>query len=193
MSLQRCGLRSIKPDTTRAPKLARITLLRQAAIVRSTSQLLAKTTLNRRHLLMLGVLAALPVRRAVAAPNGPLVQVWKDPGCGCCKDWIAHLESNGFKTQVMDRPTDGARPRMPADYRSCHTARVEGYLVEGHVPARDIRRALKEKPSGIGLAAPGMPIGSPGMDGTVYGGKRDPYDVVLVLADGTSRVYQPYR
>ncbi len=161
--------------------------------MRPTTQSLSSAALDRRHLLLLGVLAAVPMRRSLAASTGPLVQVWKDPSCGCCKDWIAHLESNGFKTQLMDRSTDGARPRVPADYRSCHTARVEGYVVEGHVPAQDIRRLLREKPIGLGLAAPGMPVGSPGMDGPTYGGRHDPYDVLLVLKDGSSRVFQAHR
>jgi hypothetical protein len=82
---------------------------------------------------------------------------------------------------------------MPTRYGSCHTARIGGYVVEGHVPAREIRRVLAEKPDAIGIAVPGMPVGSPGMDGPEYGGRRDPYDVVLVLRDGSSRVYASYR
>lgn len=147
---------------------------------------------GRRRLLIVGALAIFPMAPSRAADR-PLVQVWKDPACGCCKDWIAHLESNGFQTQVMDRSSAGDRPRMPATYRSCHTARVQGYLVEGHVPAKEIRRLLKERPSAIGLAAPGMPIGSPGMDGAAYAGKYQPYDVLLVLNDQSARVYQAYR
>lgn len=158
----------------------------------SIRQSLSNAVLSRRHFLLLGV-AALPFKRSDAEMREPLLQVWKDPSCGCCKEWISHLDSNGFKTQVMDRPNDGVRPPMPANYRSCHTARVGGYLIEGHVPAKEIHRLLRERPSGIGLAAPGMPIGSPGMDGPVYAGKRDSYDVLLVLNDGSSRVYQAYR
>jgi hypothetical protein len=149
--------------------------------------------LSRRSLLIAGALAALAMRPSRAAADGPLVQVWKDPACGCCKDWIAHMESNGFRTQVMDGSSSGDRPRTPEKYRSCHTARVDGYLVEGHVPAKDVRRLLKERPSAIGLAAPGMPIGSPGMNGAAYAGKFQPYDVLLVLNDEGSRVYQAYR
>ena len=82
---------------------------------------------------------------------------------------------------------------MPERYASCHTARVGGYLLEGHVPAADIRRLLAGKPKAIGLAVPGMPVGSPGMDGPAYGGRRDPYDVLLVQGDGKAAVFASYR
>ncbi|HUG23740.1 DUF411 domain-containing protein [Piscinibacter sp.] len=122
------------------------------------------------------------------------VEVWKSPTCGCCKDWVAHLESNGFSVRVHDDGNTDARSRLriPLALGSCHTATVGGYAIEGHVPAREIRRLLAEKPKAIGLAVPAMPIGSPGMDGPAYGGRRDPYDVLLVLPDGKSRVYQRY-
>jgi hypothetical protein len=83
--------------------------------------------------------------------------------------------------------------RMPVALGSCHTAKVEGYAVEGHVPAREIQRLLKERPDAIGLAVPAMPLGSPGMDGPEYGGRNTPYDVLLVHRDGSSRVFQAYR
>jgi hypothetical protein len=122
----------------------------------------------------------------------PVVEVWKDPNCGCCKDWIKHLEQNGFRTTVFETGNNGARASlgMPQKYGSCHTARVGGYVIEGHVPASDIQRLLKEKPQALGLAVPGMPIGSPGMDGPEYKGRKDRYAVLLVQKDGTSRVYQ---
>jgi hypothetical protein len=82
---------------------------------------------------------------------------------------------------------------MPKQLGSCHAALVNGYAIEGHVPAKDIQRLLKEKPVAIGLSVPGMPVGSPGMDGSVYNGRKDPYDVLLVLKDGNSRVYQSHR
>lgn len=131
---------------------------------------------------------------AWAAPLPPM-QVWKSPSCGCCKDWIALLEREGFKLQVFDEGNNAARARfgLPARYGSCHTARIGGYVVEGHVPAREIRRLLAEKPDAIGVAVPGMPVGSPGMDGPEYGGRRDPYDVLLVHRDGSSRVYASYK
>ena len=82
---------------------------------------------------------------------------------------------------------------MPISYGSCHTAVIEGYVIEGHVPAREIHRLLEEKPDAIGLAVPAMPRGSPGMDGPVYGGVKDPYDVLLIEHNGEARVFQSYR
>lgn len=127
-------------------------------------------------------------------PKRPLVQVWKDPNCGCCKDWITHLAQNGFEVQVFDKGNNAARARlgMPQQFASCHTGMVQGYVIEGHVPAADIRRLLADKPKALGLAVPGMPVGSPGMDGPEYGGRRDPYKVLLVQADGRSQVYKAY-
>ena len=124
----------------------------------------------------------------------PVVEVWKDPNCGCCKDWIKHLEQSGFRTTVFETGNNSARASlgMPQKYGSCHTARVGGYVIEGHVPAADIQRLLKEKPQTLGLAVPGMPIGSPGMDGPEYKGRKDRYDVLLVQKDGTSRVFQTH-
>jgi hypothetical protein len=126
--------------------------------------------------------------------NQNVVEVWKDPNCGCCKDWVAHLEKNGFKVQVHETGNNAVRARlgMPENLGSCHTALVQGYVIEGHVPASDITRLLKEKPRAIGLAVPGMPVGSPGMDGEVYGGRRDRYDVLLVLNHGSSKVFNTY-
>lgn len=128
------------------------------------------------------------------AQTRPQVEVWKDPDCGCCKDWVSHLEANGFQVKVHDSGNTAARARLrvPDKLGSCHTAQVGGYALEGHVPAPDIHRLLKERPKAVGLAVPGMPVGSPGMDGPVYGGRKDPYDVLLVLEDGNSRIYQSY-
>jgi hypothetical protein len=125
----------------------------------------------------------------------PLIEVWKGPSCGCCKDWVAHLEKNGFAVKVNDTGNNAARTRfgMPSKYGSCHTGLVDGYAIEGHVPAREVLRLLKEKPVAVGLAVPGMPVGSPGMDGPEYGPQKDPYDVLLVQRDGSARVYQSYR
>lgn len=124
----------------------------------------------------------------------PVLQVWKDPNCGCCQDWVDYLKADGFVVQVFDTGNTAVRRRLglPDRYGSCHTGLVGGYVIEGHVNAREIRRLLTEKPDALGLAVPGMPVGSPGMDGPVYGERRDPYDVVLVLKDGSSRVYQSY-
>ncbi len=96
---------------------------------------------------------------------------------------------------VNDSGNDQARQRLgiPQRLGSCHTASVGGYALEGHVPAREIKRLLAAKPKAVGLAVPGMPVGSPGMDGAIYKGRKDPFDVLLVAKDGTSTVYQSYR
>lgn len=137
-----------------------------------------------------GAALGLPVR----AQARPLVEVWKDPSCGCCGDWVSHMQASGFQVQVHDTGNAEARKRLgvPEKMGSCHTALVAGYALEGHVPARDIHRLLKERPQAIGLAVPGMPVGSPGMDGSLYNGRKDPYDVVLLLPGDKSRVYQSY-
>ena len=166
---------------------------------------IASNAARRRLLLALGVLplaglarAAAPSAAKAAAPvaAAPLteVQVWKEPTCGCCKDWISHMEANGFKVFVNVGGTNATRARLgiPQNMASCHTALVGGYAIEGHVPAREIRRLLKEKPVAIGLSAPGMPVGSPGMDTPAYKGKKNPYDVMLVAKDGSASVYQKY-
>lgn len=157
-------------------------------------------TFNRRQALRGLALAPLgaalsPLAALAAAPQATPLTVWKDAQCGCCGDWIAHMQAHGFAVQVHDSGNNAARARLGLDkrYASCHTALVGGYVVEGHVPAREVRRLLAEKPQALGLAVPGMPVGSPGMDGAVYGGRRDPYDVLLVLRGGGSRVFQSYR
>lgn len=149
---------------------------------------------RRRLLTAFGALGAWPATRA--APRAPIaIEVWKSPTCGCCKDWIAHLEANGFRARVRDDGNTDIRKRLGVDirYGSCHTARVGGYAIEGHVPAREIHRLLDARPSAIGLAVPAMPLGSPGMDGPQYAGRKDGYDVVLLLAGGGATVYQAYR
>ena len=152
---------------------------------------------TRRQALLAGIAAlALPHGAAAQARSeAPLVEVWKDPSCGCCKDWMAHLEANGFRTRVHETGNTAMRAQLgiATKYGSCHTARVDGYAIEGHVPASDIRRLLKERPTAIGLAVPGMPVGSPGMDGPEYGGRRDPYDVLLIARNGGATVFQPHR
>lgn len=145
---------------------------------------------------MLQLLPLLALAAPALAPAAPTrIQIWKAPTCGCCKDWIAHLQANGFVALPHDDGNDAARRRlgMPMRYGSCHTALVDGYAIEGHVPAREIRRLLGERPRALGLAVPAMPVGSPGMDGPAYGGRKDPYDVLLVARDGTASVYRSYR
>lgn len=152
-------------------------------------------TTNRRQLLLASTALVLPTW-ALAQAKTPLLplQVWKDPNCGCCKDWVSYLQADGFTVQVYDSGNTAVRRRLglPERYGSCHTALIGGYVVEGHVNAREIRRLLSEKPQALGLAVPGMPVGSPGMDGPDYGGRQDPYDVLLVQRDGAARIYQSY-
>jgi hypothetical protein len=136
----------------------------------------------------------LPLAGMAATPKGIDMEVWKDPSCGCCKDWIALMEQAGFSVRVSDIGNKGVRARLglPASLGSCHTARVGRYVVEGHVPAREIKRLLRDKPDALGLTVPGMKVGSPGMDGPAYQGRKDPYDVLLVRRDGSTSVYQSY-
>lgn len=124
------------------------------------------------------------------------IEVWKTPTCGCCKMWMEHLEKEGFQVKANDvQQTAPIRKKLgiPDDMGSCHTGLIAGFAIEGHVPASEIRRLLSEpedlRQQVIGLSAPGMPIGSPGME---MGTKRDKYDVMLVLKGGKSRVYQSY-
>ena len=135
---------------------------------------------------------AVPVRAAFAQ-GAPLVEVYKSATCGCCKDWITYLQANGFPN-VKAFDTGNAKKRaevgMSLRYGSCHTALVDGYVIEGHVPAREIKRLLKERPKTLGLAVPGMPLGSPGME--VDDGRVDRYDVLLVQKDETATVYASY-
>ena len=151
---------------------------------------ITKTT--RRQCLQIGL--ALLVAPAIGAQASVSVEVWKDPNCGCCKDWVVHLTQAGFSVKVFDQGNDAARKRLgiPEALGSCHTASVQGYALEGHVPAADIRRLLREKPKAVGLAVPGMPVGSPGMDGAVYKGRKDPFKVLLVAQDGSSAVFHAY-
>lgn len=123
-----------------------------------------------------------------AADPLPVVEVYKSPTCGCCKEWIKHLEQSGFEVKAHDvSDVNAARQAlgMPQQLGACHTAKVGNYLVEGHVPAADIRKLLKEKPKALGIAVPGMPPGSPGMESP----RPVPYDTLLVGNDGSVKVY----
>ncbi len=151
--------------------------------------------ISRRQLLLASLALGLP-GTLLAASEKTLIEVWKSPYCGCCKDWISYLEGNGFTVRTHEvQDLDAARRRlgMPEQFASCHTAKLGDYLIEGHVPAKEIQRLLKEKPAALGIAVPGMPVGSPGMDGPAYGGRRDPFDVLLVLRDGRAKVFSSYR
>jgi hypothetical protein len=153
---------------------------------------------SRRHALCAGMalLAASTGARAQPVRRGTIpIEVWKDVGCACCQDWVSHLEANGFTVTVHEGGNQAQRARLGVSnqYSSCHTGVVAGYALEGHVPAREIHRLLREKPPAIGLAVPGMKVGSPGMDGPSYGGRREAYEVLLLARNGGgARVYQRY-
>jgi len=157
---------------------------------------MSNTTRPSRRRWLLSALATGFALPGVLRAQGPtvLVEVWKSPSCGCCHDWIRHIEQHGFRAKVNDVGNTAARARLkvPARLGSCHTAWVGGYAIEGHVPAADIQRLLRERPDAIGLAVPGMPVGSPGMDGPEYGNRRDPYDVLLIARDGSTRVFSSH-
>lgn len=127
-----------------------------------------------------------------AGSAAPVIDVYKSPTCGCCNKWIDHLKANGFAVRshdTRDVVQHKIRLGIPAGYDSCHTAEVGGYVIEGHVPAKDIKRLLKEKPVARGLTVPGMPIGSPGME---QGSHKDLYEVLLLDKNGAPRVYSRY-
>lgn len=151
------------------------------------------TAVNTRRFWLMGALM-LPLASMAATSQRIDMEVWKDPSCGCCKDWIAVMEKAGFSVQLHETGNNGVRAQMGLSSKlgSCHTARVGGYVVEGHVPAREIKRLLSEKPDALGLTVPGMKVGSPGMDGPSYKGRKDPYEVLLVRRDGSTSVYQKY-
>ena len=143
-------------------------------------------------------LAALPAMAATPAKTP--MEVWKDPNCGCCKDWITLVEKAGFAVTVHDVGNTAVRAKLglPTQLGSCHTALVGGYVIEGHVPVTDIQKLLQQKPNALGITVPGMPVGSPGMDGPEYGGRKDPYDVLLVTKnrigkDVSTTVFTSYR
>jgi hypothetical protein len=149
--------------------------------------------MNRRNLISLAVCAmALTPILAIAANKLLPVEVFKNPSCGCCGAWVDHLKAAGFDvkvTMVDDTSVAHKKYGLPDKFGSCHTAVVGGYVVEGHVPAADVKKLLAMKPHAIGVAVPGMPVGSPGME---MGSRRDPYQVLLVDKQGRERVFSSY-
>jgi len=134
------------------------------------------------------LLLALLGSASVLAQSATSVEVFKSPQCGCCGKWVEHLRQNGFEVRTHDAndvPAIRKAMRIPDRLGSCHTATTGGYVVEGHVPAADIRRLLKEKPKALGLAVPSMVPGSPGMESD----KPMPYQTLLVQTDGTTQVF----
>jgi len=150
-------------------------------------------SLRRSFLMTLLALSAAPLG-ALAAASDLTMTVWKDPDCGCCAEWVKHLEKNGFAVKIVDTGNQAIRTQLAVlpKFGSCHTALIQGYVIEGHVPASDIQRLIKEQPRALGLAVPKMPIGSPGMDGPEYRGRRDPYEVLLIQKDGRSSIFSSY-
>jgi hypothetical protein len=146
--------------------------------------------LCRRQVLALVGVSPLAAVLPASAEALPEVLVHKDPSCSCCSGWAEHLRQAGFPLRIVEsRDLDAVKKRLgvPADLASCHTAEVRGYVVEGHVPASAIRRLLAERPSAVGLAVPGMPAGSPGMEG----GTPEAYEIVLFGERGR-RVFARY-
>ncbi|MBS3804635.1 MAG: DUF411 domain-containing protein [Oleiphilaceae bacterium] len=129
---------------------------------------------------------------AYGGDSAQSIKVYKSPNCGCCGDWVKHLEDNDFEVDVHNtrnlNPIKAEAGLTPA-LASCHTAFIDGYVIEGHVPASDIRRLLEEAPKAQGLAVPGMPVGSPGME---MGDREDEYQVLLFNDEGQSRVFANY-
>lgn len=148
------------------------------------------TTMTRRKAIgitAIGLMTSLTAPRAVRAAAGlPTIDVSRSPGCGCCGGWIAHMREAGFAVNdhmVEDVTPLKARLGIPDDLHSCHTGVIAGYAIEGHVPAEDVLRLIAERPSATGIAVPGMPLGSPGMEA---GSQRDSYDVILFGPSGRS-------
>lgn len=125
----------------------------------------------------------------------PSAVVYKTATCGCCSLWVEHLKANGFQVETKDVSATEVRAVSKAaglseEGTSCHTAKIGNYVVEGHVPASDIQKMLKEKPAIAGIAAPGMPMGSPGME---QGGAKDAYDVIAFTKDGKTSVFAKHK
>ncbi|MFC4257973.1 DUF411 domain-containing protein [Marinobacter lacisalsi] len=137
----------------------------------------------------LSLAATLTAGQAAWAEDDLTMKVYKSPSCGCCGDWVDHMRENGFEVDVTDtnnmnqvKMDAGLTPQLS----SCHTAFVGDYVIEGHVPAADVRRLMEEQPSAHGLSAPGMPMGSPGME---IGDRKDHYQVLLFNEAGQTRVF----
>ena len=145
--------------------------------------------------MLLSAVAALLISCSVSEPlSATEITMYKDPNCGCCGDWAKHLQAEGFTvTEKLSNDMDSVKTEygVPAALASCHTAMVDGYIIEGHVPADDIKRLLKERPAVTGLTAPGMPMQSPGMQPSGLPPKG--YDVLSFDKQGNSHVYHSYK
>ncbi len=150
--------------------------------------------MDRRNFLIIGAAATALAGRAAAQGQRSRIEAYKSPTCGCCSAWVDRMDKAGFDitAQNIDQEQLWAlkeRSGIVPDISGCHTAFVDDYVIEGHVPASDIERLLAERPEAIGLAVPGMPIGAPGMD---MGNRREAFDTLLVLPDGTTEVFQSH-
>ncbi len=127
-----------------------------------------------------------------ASGDAPVIKVFKSPSCGCCGKWVDQAKAAGFKVEITNTENMEVVKKqagVPEHLQSCHTASVDGYVIEGHVPFKDIRRMLKMRPKARGLSVPGMVTGSPGME---YGNEREPFNVVLFDASGSEKIFQSY-
>ncbi len=150
---------------------------------------------QRWQVVVVGVLLLILLAACSSGSGGekPTVMVYKSPTCGCCGAWADHLRANGFRVQeqnVSDIMAVKAKYGVPSELTSCHTAIVDGYVVEGHVPANEVQRLLTERPKIKGIAVPGMPVGSPGME--VPGRSPEPFNVVAFDAEGNTSVFAEY-
>lgn len=147
----------------------------------------------KKHTLALGLVAAIGMNSQLQADEELHdIHVYKSPTCGCCTDWVDHLKENGFRVEVTD--TNNLNPikieaGLTPSLASCHTAFIGDYVIEGHVPASDIHRLISEAPEARGLAVPGMPVGSPGME---MGDRKDNYQVLMFNESGQTRVFSEH-
>jgi len=150
--------------------------------------------LSRRGFLLGACAASVAAAVPAKADAGSALHVLKDPNCGCCSAWVEIVQADGFEVTVEESAgTLLARYKLdngiPQEIASCHTGRIAGYMIDGHVPPADIRRLLEERPDAIGLAVPGMPYGSPGMGSET---EREAYEVFLIRRDGATEVFSSY-
>jgi hypothetical protein len=146
--------------------------------------------MSRPVVITVGIALLATFATAAAQRQAPIVEVFKSPTCGCCSKWVDYVRANGFTvraTDVSDLTKIKATHKVPGDLLSCHTATVNGYVIEGHVPIGDIQRLLKERPAIVGIAVPDMPAGSPGME--VPGVKAQSFNVMSFDKEGNARVF----
>jgi len=148
--------------------------------------------MNRRQFILASVASLGLVQTCFASAS--TLEVVKSPTCGCCDAWIEHMTRAGFRVSAQNLDQEAlwkikADSGISPDISSCHTGFLDGYFIEGHVPAGDVQKLILERPSALGLSVPGMPIGSPGME---MGNRQDPYDTLLILKDGSHKVFQSH-